>query len=128
MLSRALNIYMYIASPVSKGMEDSSSKPVKVDKGSIFGHLNPSQHEAGDIFNMMATFNTDRSPNKVNLGIGGKYIGLSGPAISNCVSIRASYKNMIRCSLALTSGSCVVLWLTFICLHYYSSLATSLTI
>ena len=44
-------------------------KRVKMDKGSLFGHLDV--YPPDPIFHVKDAFLADKSPNKVNLGIGG---------------------------------------------------------
>lgn len=45
-------------------------KKVKLDNGSIFGHLDLCPPDA--IFRVKEEFLADKSPNKVNLGVGGE--------------------------------------------------------
>ena len=49
-------------------------KRVKVDKGSLFGHLDI--YPPDPIFHVKDAYLADKSPNKVNLGIGGEITNL----------------------------------------------------
>ena len=49
-------------------------KRVKVDKGSLFGHLDICPPDS--IFHVKDAYLADKSSNKVNLGIGGEIINL----------------------------------------------------
>lgn len=51
-------------------------KRVKVDKGSLFGHLDICPPDS--IFHVKDAYLADKSPNKVNLGIGGEILTING--------------------------------------------------
>ena len=48
-------------------------KRVKMDRGSLFGHLD--LYPPDSIFHVKDAYLADKSPSKVNLGIGGERLG-----------------------------------------------------
>lgn len=64
--------YYTNGSQISHKMENGiEAKRVKMDDGSMFGHLDV--YPPDPIFHVKDAYLADKSPNKVNLGIGGAY-------------------------------------------------------
>lgn len=57
-------------------------KRVKMDKGSLFGHLDV--YPPDPIFHVKDAYLADESPSKVNLGIGGEVVYIMEGAGQNC--------------------------------------------